>query len=211
MSDIRIFQIGRASAKIAVPVYIRASASVVGKKEGEGPLGTLFDMVGNDDYMGEKTWEEAESNLQKEAVYLALGKAKLKPEDIKYIIAGDLLAQSIGTSFGLKDYQIPLFGIYGACSTSGESLSLGSMAVCGGFADQVICVTSSHFASAEKEFRFPLEYGSQRPLSASWTVTGSGAFILSSEKGENPRAIITGITTGKIVDFGIKDTMNMGA
>jgi stage V sporulation protein AD len=130
---------------------------------------------------------------------------------MKYIFAGDLLGQSIATSFGLMSYDIPLLGLYGACSTCGESLSIGAMAVSGGFAENVICVTSSHFASAEKEFRFPLSYGNQRPLSATWTVTGSGAFLLSSEKREGTNVCIKGITTGKIVDFGIKDSMNMGA
>ncbi len=204
-------QIGKASISLQESVYIRNSASVVGTKEGEGPLGELFDMVGENDLFGCETWEEAESNLQKDAVYLALGKAKLKQEDITYIFAGDLLGQSIATSFGIATYEIPLFGVYGACSTCGESMALGAMAIAGGYADNVVCVTSSHFASAEKEFRFPLEYGNQRPLSASWTVTGSGAFILGKEPGDQPRARICGITVGKIVDFGLKDSMNMGA
>lgn len=202
---------GKASIAYHEGVYLTASASVVGKKEGEGPLGSLFDMVGEDDYFGCNTWEEAESCLQKEAVCLALGKAKLQAQDIRYLFAGDLLGQNIASSFGVLDYQIPLFGLYGACSTSGESLSLGSMAIAGGFADHVVCVTSSHFASAEKEFRFPLDYGNQRPLSASWTVTGSGAFVLSRERKKQARAVIKGITTGKIVDYGVKDSMNMGA
>lgn len=192
-------------------VYINASASIVGKKEGEGPLGLLFDMVGEDDMFGCKTWEEAESSLQKDAVYMALGKAEKKPEDMRYIFAGDLLGQSIATSFGIMNYNIPLLGVYGACSTCGESLTLGAMAVSGGFAEEVVCVTSSHFASAEKEFRFPLGYGNQRPLSASWTVTGSGAFVLGSKREKNCRAKITGMTVGKIVDFGLKDSLNMGA
>lgn len=194
-------------------IFIKDSASIVGTKEGKGPLGNLFDMVGNDDMFGCQTWEEAESSLQKDAVYMALGKAKLKPSDMRYIFAGDLLGQSIATSYGILNYEIPFFGLYGACSTCGESLSLGSMAVCGGFADKVICVTSSHFASAEKEFRFPLEYGNQRPLSASWTVTGSGAFVLTGSRTEHEkvRARITGITTGIIQDYGLKDSMNMGA
>lgn len=211
MSQKAANSLGQQSVLLPIPVYIRNSASVVGKKEGEGPLGLLFDMIGEDDMFGAKTWEDAESSLQKDAVYLALGKAKLKAEDMKYIFAGDLLGQSIATSFGIMSYDIPLLGVYGACSTCGESISLGAMAVAGGFAENVICVTSSHFASAEKEFRFPLGYGSQRPLSASWTVTGSGAFVLSSKMGESPRAVITGITTGKIVDYGLKDSMNMGA
>lgn len=208
-------QKGNGSICFEKPVYIISSASIVGTKEGEGPLGKLFDMVGSDDKFGADTWEEAESSLQKDAVYLALGKAGLKPEDIRYLFAGDLLGQSIATSFGIASYQIPHFGVYGACSTCGESMELGSMAIAGGFADKVVCVTSSHFASAEKEFRYPLEYGNQRPLSATWTVTGSGAFVLSAEadgkKTGGARARITGITPGKIVDYGLKDSMNMGA
>ncbi len=210
MSQNAVNSLGLQSVRLPVPVYIRNSASVVGKKEGDGPLGLLFDMVGEDDMFGCESWEDAESSLQKDAVYLALGKAKLKPEDMKYIFAGDLLGQSIATSFGIMNFGIPLLGVYGACSTCGESLSLGAMAVAAGYAENVVCVTSSHFASAEKEFRFPLAYGNQRPLSATWTVTGSGAFVLSTQMGEQPRAVITGITTGKIVDYGLKDSMNMG-
>lgn len=203
-------QVGAQSVCIDVPVFIRASASVVGKKEGEGPLGNFFDIIGTDDMFGAKTWEDAESSLQKEAVTLAIGKAGLNKNEIRYLLAGDLLGQSIATSFGLMQFDIPLFGLYGACSTCGESLSLGSMLLAGGFADHVVCVTSSHFASAEKEFRFPLGYGSQRPMAASWTVTGSGAFVLSTDSGKRNAPRITGITTGKIVDYGIKDTFNMG-
>lgn len=207
---------GKASIELEKKVYILNSASIVGKKEGEGPLGDLFDMVGEDDLFGCNTWEEAESNLQKDAVYMALGKAGKKPEDIRYLFAGDLLGQSIATSFGLATYQVPLLGVYGACSTCGESLALGAMTVSAGYADYVACVTSSHFASAEKEFRFPLEYGNQRPLSATWTVTGSGAFVLGGRsetdpQGQPPRAMITGMTVGRIVDYGLKDSMNMGA
>ncbi len=210
-------RIGRASMQPAKPVYILGSSSIVGTKEGQGPLGLLFDMVGSDDMFGCKTWEEAESNLQKDAVYLALEKAGKKAEDISLMFAGDLLGQSIATSFGIASYQIPLFGVYGACSTCGESLTLGVISIAGGFAETAVCVTSSHFASAEKEFRFPLDYGSQRPLSATWTVTGSGAFVLGSEqeaencKAARPRAKITGLTVGMIVDYGLKDSMNMGA
>ena len=207
-------KLGRASVRLERPVYILNSASVVGTKEGQGPLGLLFDKVGRDDMFGCKTWEEAESALQKEAVGLALEKAGLRPEDISYIFAGDLLGQSMATSFGISSYQIPLLGVYGACSTCGESLALGAMSIAGGFADKVACVPSSHFASAEKEFRFPLDYGSQRPLSATWTVTGSGAFVLSDEPeggGRKARARISAMTVGKVVDYGLKDSMNMGA
>ncbi len=205
-----MFACGSQSIKFPVPVFIRESACVVGKKEGEGPLGELFDVVGEDDLFGCNTWEEAESSLQRDALHLAVQKAGLHTTDIRYMFAGDLLGQGIATSFGLSQFDKPLFGLYGACSTCGLSLSLGAMTICGGFAEYVACVTSSHFASAEKEFRFPLGYGNQRPLSATWTVTGSGAFVLSNS-GEEAKAAITGITPGKIVDFGLKDSMNMGA
>lgn len=217
-------KLGRASIRLQEPVYILSSGSVVGTKEGQGPLGLLFDTVGEDDMFGCETWEDAESSLQKDAVYLALTKAGLTQDQISFLFAGDLLGQSIATSFGISVYQIPLLGVYGACSTCGESLTLGAMAIAGGYADRVVCVTSSHFASAEKEFRFPLEYGNQRPLSATWTVTGSGAFVLGNESaaramrdeglGEKklrPRAKITGMTVGRITDYGLKDSMNMGA
>lgn len=199
---------GEQSLAFCKPPYILATGNVVGKKEGEGPLGKMFDAICEDDKLGAENWENAESSLQKEAVALALGKAHLKPEDIRYIFAGDLLGQTIATSFGVMGYEIPLFGLYGACSTAGESMALGAMCVAAGYAENVITLTSSHFASAEKQFRFPLEYANQRPLSATWTVTGSGAFILSTKRS---KARITGITTGKIIDFGIKDSMNMGA
>ena len=205
------FEQGRQSIKIPVPVYIRASASIAGSKEGDGPLGDLFDMVGVDDKFGSNTWEEAESTLQKETLQLAIGKAGLSGEDIRFLLAGDLLAQSMASSFGLASFQIPLIGLYGACSTCGLSLAMAAALIVGGMAQYVGSVTASHFGSAEKEVRYPLGYGNQRPLSATWTVTGSGAFILSSLKGKKDRAVITGLTIGKIVDLGMKDSMNMGA
>lgn len=203
--------LGRQSIHLRKPVYLLESASVVGTKEGQGPLGNLFDSVLEDDMNGCSSWEEAESTLQRDAISLMLQKADMRSENIRYLFAGDLLGQSIASTFGIMTFETPLFGLYGACSTCGLSLSLGSMCIAGGFADYVTCVTSSHFASAEKEFRFPLAYGNQRPLSAEWTVTGSGAFLLSSKDKQNARAAITGITTGKIVDYGLKDSMNMGA
>lgn len=209
-------QVGKGSLCFSETPFIISTASIVGKKEGEGPLQDYFDVVGSDDKFGADNWEAAESALQKEALTLAIGKLNRKAEDIRYLFAGDLLGQTIASSFGLKEFEIPLFGLYGACSTCGESLSLASMNVAAGYADCVAAVTSSHFASAEKQFRFPLEYANQRPKSATWTVTGSGAFILATkEKMEQfqvkPLAKITGVTTGKIVDFGVKDSMNMGA
>lgn len=199
---------GKQSLAFEEAPYIIASANIVGTKEGEGPLKDCFDVIGGDDTFGQNTWEEAESTLQKEAVTMALGKAGKKAEEIRYIFAGDLLGQTIASSFGLRDFRIPLFGLYGACSTCGESLSLAAMSVAADYADLVVAVTSSHFASAEKQFRFPLEYANQRPMSATWTVTGSGAFVLGKQKA---KAKITGITTGIIEDYGIKDSMNMGA
>jgi len=203
-------QKGKQSIALPQPVYIRESAAVVGTKEGEGPLGGLFDLVSSDDMMGCDNWEEAESTLQKEALGLALGKAGLTPVDIRYLLAGDLLAQSVASSYALMDFETPILGVYGACSTCGEALGIGSMIVAAGFADTLACVTSSHFASAEKEFRFPLSYGSQRPKCSTWTVTGSGAYVLTAQKSAHVRAQITGITSGKIVDYGIKDSFNMG-
>jgi stage V sporulation protein AD len=205
------------------PVIIMGSGCVAGKMENEGPLKGLFDRVSDDDdnMFGAETWEKAESELQKQAVEITLSKTKAKASDVKYIFAGDLLGQNIASSFGLLDFDIPLFGLYGACSTCGEGLCLGSMNVAAGYADRVITLTSSHFASAQKEFRFPLEYGGQRPLYASWTVTGSAGFLLQNinakskvtndyENKYGHRAGITGVTVGKIEDFGIKDSFNMG-
>ena len=202
---------GKQSICFENPVYIEGYASIVGSKESQGPLGRYFDMTSEDDKFGQQTWEEAESALQRDAVTTLLQKSGEGTENIRYLFAGDLLGQSIASTFGLMSFGLPHIGLYGACSTCGLSLSLGSMALAGGFAENVICVTSSHFASAEKEFRFPLAYGNQRPLSATWTVTGSGAFLLSTQNKGGARAIISGITTGKIVDYGVKDSMNMGA
>lgn len=207
--------IGRQSVLYDEPPVIAARASVAGEKEGNGPLGKLFDEVVTDPMAGQNTWEEAESTLQEKVVGHLLNKAKVSEKDVRYILSGDLLGQLIASSFGLAKYNIPYFGLFGACSTMGEGMSLGSMLVAGGCADRVIAVTSSHFASAEKQFRFPLEYGNQRPLSATWTVTGSGGVIIEKAVGNNAgysgKVCIKGVTTGKIVDYGVKDSFNMGA
>lgn len=187
---------------------ILESAAVVGKKEGEGPLSKYFDLVFKDSYFGEKTWEKAESKMIKSAMEKVLSKAGLKKEDIDYIFGGDLLNQCVGTSYGVLDMKVPFFGLYGACSTMAESLSLASMMVDGDFCDKAMAITSSHFCSAERQFRFPLEYGGQRTPNSQWTVTGSGAVIV--EKSSKP-PYISHITTGKIVDFKICDCNNMGA
>ncbi len=200
--------IGKQSIAFEHPPCILSTASIVGKKEGEGPLKDYFDCIIEDPTLGKDSWEEGESELVRQACQKAIEKSGLKKEEIRYIFAGDLLGQLIASTFGLKDMNIPLFGLYGACSTAGEALSLGAMTVAAGYARQVLAVASSHFGSAEKQFRFPLEYGNQRPLSATWTVTGSGAFVLSQETGD---IVISGITTGVITDYGIRDSMNMGA
>lgn len=216
---------GKQSIEFETPPYLISTASVAGKKEGEGPLGKFFDQVEQDDLFGANSWEEAESNMVKRAVSLAISKAGLKTSDIRYMVGGDLLGQLIASSFGVEQMNIPMFGVYGACSTMGESIAVSSILIDGGYADHVLAFTSSHFAGAEKQFRFPLGYGNQKPLSMTWTVTGSGAVILATgnekNKGKGPIAegmgsdgadiIVRGITPGKIVDYGIKDSMNMGA
>lgn len=210
-SGFSAMQMGKQSLLFYNPVYIMASAAVVGDKEGQGPLGEFFDLVAEDNMLGAETWEEAESNFQKNALRIAMRKAGLVEQQIRYLFCGDLLGQSMASTFGTGTLGIPMLGLYGACSTCGEALGVGSMVISAGYANYVACVTSSHFASAEKEFRYPLDYGNQRPLSACWTVCGSGAYILSSDKTEHARARITGITTGRVVDYEIKDSMNMGA
>ena len=170
-------RLGAASIAFSQPLYIESAASIVSQKEADGPLGDLFDLVCEDPMFGCDTWESAESTLQKETATHAISKAKLSSEDIHLMFAGDLLAQTAATCFGSAGLGIPFYGLYGACSTIGEALSLGSLALTAGFGTRVLCATSSHFASAEKEFRFPLGYGNQRPFSATWTVTGSGACI----------------------------------
>lgn len=203
--------LGKQSIQFEKKPYLLNSASIVGSKEAEGPMGKLFDKVGYDDSFGAQNWEEAESRLQKEALEIALSKAGLTRQDVQMVLAGDLLGQSIASSFGLASYQLPHVGLYGACSTCGLSLTMGAAMVSAGFVERAACITSSHFASAEKEFRFPLSYGNQRPKSATWTVTGSGAFLVSGRPEKGTRAVIEGATIGKIVDYGIKDSMNMGA
>lgn len=204
---------GKASILFENPPYIIAEASVAGKKEGEGPLGTYFDEIDEDSMFGGTCWEDAESKLLKRAAELVIKKAKLQNSDIRFLIGGDLLGQLIATSFGIEELQIPLLGVYGACSTMGESMAIASMMVDGGYADKTIAITSSHFASAEKQFRFPLGYGNQRNLCTSWTVTGSGAVIIAKEARDNnnTKIRIMGTTIGKVVDYGIKDSMNLGA
>ena len=154
--------VGKRSVLFSRPPIIIGAGSVAGEKEGNGAFGKCFDMVEEDPLFGGKTWEEAESKMQQLATRIALRKAGLEPQEIRYLVAGDLLGQLIATSFGIMNFNIPMFGVYGACSTMGESLAIGAMLVDGEFADYVVALTSSHFASAEKQFRYPLAYGSQR-------------------------------------------------
>ena len=201
-------KLGNQTVRFATSPYIISRASVVGTKEGEGPLKNTFDMIVSDDKMGQVSWDLAEGAFQKTAVEIALKKAGLGNKDIEYILSGDLQNQCAATHYGLRETNIPFLGLYGACSTMVESLTVGSMIICGGYAERVVCLTSSHFCSAEKQYRNPLEYGGQRTPTAQWTATASGAAILAKE-GIGPR--ITHITTGKIVDKGITDVSNMGA
>ena len=174
---------------------ILSYGSVVGKKEHEGPLSNEFDAYTIDSFFGEKTFEKAESKLQKTAVQIALDKGGFKDSDIDNIFAGDLLNQCIGSSFGLREFGIPFIGLYGACSTMALSAGLASIFVDGGAAQRAVAVTSSHFCSAERQYRFPLNYGSQRTPTAQWTVTGSGALVLG--KGEG-KPYINSVTFGEI-------------
>ncbi len=187
-----------------------AYAAVVGKKEGEGPLGKCFDMVLSDDRCGLDTWEKAESHIQKVAVGLVLDKSGKKSEEIDGIFAGDLINQCTGSAFGIREFGIPYFGVYGACSTSVLAMINAAVFVDSGKMDIAVSSTSSHFCSAEKQFRFPLEYGGQRPPTAQWTVTGAGAVMISSHPERNSPRIEKAIL-GKMVDKGITDAGNMGA
>ena len=191
--------------------YILETSSIVGPKEAAGPLAKYFDKCLEDEFWGEKTWEKAESKIIKENVNALIAKSGIASSEIDYCFAGDLLNQCISSSFGLRETNLPFFGIFGACSTFVEGLCLGSVFVDSGAAQNVLCATSSHFCSAEKQFRFPLELGNQRPQSAQWTVTGSGAAILSNSNHGKECPRITYVTPGKVVDMGVKDTNNMGA
>lgn len=201
-------KIGKRTIELENKPNIISYGSAVGKKEHEGPLSDEFDFYTTDSFFGEKSFEKAESKLQKTAINIALDKAGLKPEDIDKIFAGDLLNQCIGSSFGLREFGIPFIGLYGACSTMALSTGLASLFVDCGAADRALAVTSSHFCSAERQYRFPLDYGSQRTPTAQWTVTGSGALILENNK-KGP--FIDKVTFGEIEDYGVTDINNMGA
>lgn len=201
-------KIGSQTIKLDNPPSILETASIVGPKESNGPLAKYFDQCLDDEFWGENSWEKAESKIIKETVSTAINKSKLASDNIDFCFAGDLLNQCISSSFGLRHSNIPYFGIFGACSTFAQGLGMASCFIDGGAAQNTIVAVSSHFCSAEKQFRFPLELGNQRPPSAQWTVTGSGCAVIS-KNGNGP--FITHFTPGRIVDMGIKDANSMGA
>ena len=190
------------------PPCIAAGAAVVGRKEGEGPLRERFDFISSDSYFGQKSWEKAESTMLRQCFATVCDKAGLAPSSLDAVFSGDLLNQCVSSTFALRDTAVPFFGLYGACSTMAEALSLASLLIDGGFAGSVCAMTASHFCSAERQFRTPLEYGAQRSPTAQWTVTGAGALILTAG-GSGP--CVTHVTAGRIVDAGITDGSNMGA
>ena len=202
-------KIGSQSIQLENKVYILSTASIVGPKESNGPLAKYFDLCLDDEFWGEKTWEKAESKIIKECVNMSIEKSGVASQDIDLCFAGDLLNQCISSCFGLRSLNIPFIGVFGACSTFIEAISLGSIFISGNAAKNVVSATSSHFCSAEKQFRYPLELGNQRPPTAQWTVTGSGSVVLSTSCNNSP--YVTYVTPGKIVDMGIKDANNMGA
>ncbi|MGN1098638.1 MAG: stage V sporulation protein AD [Clostridia bacterium] len=199
-------KLGRGTIKFTNPPKIISHACIVGKKEGEGPMGELFDRIEPDEYFGQDNWEQAESQFQSAAIDLCLEKCGVKNSDLDAAVGGDLLNQCTATSFAVKQLDAPFLGVYGACSTIAESLISASLLVDGGYGDYVLASAGSHFCSAEKQFRTPLEYGSQRPPSAQWTVTGAGAVLL----GGTGKVSITAATVGTIVDRGITDANHMG-
>ncbi len=201
-------RLGERTIAMANPPSVAGFAAIAGKKEGEGPLGNSFDYVGEDSTFGEKTWEKAESHMQRDVFERAVAKAGISENEVEILFAGDLINQCIASSFAARGRSSAFVGLYGACSTMAESLMLASMTIDGGFASCVAAVTSSHFCSAEKQYRFPLEYGGQRTPTAQWTVTGAGGIVLKAY-GEPP--YVTKVCPGMVVDYAIKDANNMGA
>lgn len=205
-------RIGKYTLKLETAPMVIGYSSVVGKKESNGPLGKYFDQCHSDTTLGESSWEKAESRMQNEAVNIALRKAGLKNTDIDCILAGDLLNQCISSTFGLRSLDIPFLGQFGACSTMAQTLGIASLFVESGAARRAAAVTSSHFCTAERQYRYPLEYGGQRTPNSQWTATAAGAVIVGNASDSlEAKVSITGITFGRIVDLGVKDANNMGA
>ncbi len=203
-------RLGSQTVSFHHPVNILSCASIAGQKEGLGPLSKYYDLIMENAEWGEDTWEKTESKMQKTALSRAAEKAAIDLKQINYLFAGDLLNQCTSSTFAFRDFGIPFLGVYGACSTMAETIGLAASFIDGGFADMAAAVTSSHFCTAERQYRFPLEYGGQRPPTAQWTVTGSGAVILSKEASGLNLPKVTHFTSGKIVDAGISDANNMG-
>lgn len=199
--------LGTQTVYFAYPPAILSSGSVVGSKEGKGPLGELFDEVLSDDYYGEVSWEKAERKMLATSIEIALQKANLTPKEVQFLLAGDLLDQTISANFAAQKTGIPFFGLFGACATIIEGLALAAMLIDGGFASRVVVASSSHYGTAERQYRFPTEQGVQRPPSAQWTVTGAAA-LLVGETGAGPK--ITHATIGKVVSLGVKDPTDLG-
>lgn len=201
-------KISKRSYQFTTPPNIKSYSSTVGKEEGDGNLGNYFDYISDDSYFGEDSWEKAESTMQKMTIERAIEKANLSTNDIDFLFAGDLINQCTSTTYGIKDLEIPFFGIYGACSTMTEGLLIGSMCMDNSLANNIVCATSSHFSTAERQFRFPISYGGQRTPTAQWTCTASGAVVISNEK--KPPFVVGGCI-GKVVDWDISDVNNMGS
>lgn len=201
-------RLGQQTVALSNPPSVISWANIGGKMEGDGPLAEYFDEISQDSFFGEKTWEKAEATMQKRVLLRALKAAGLLPRDLDYVLAGDLLNQCIGSSFAMRGMGTPFYGLYGACSTMGESLSLAAMLIDGGFARRAAALTSSHYCTAERQYRMPVPYGSQRSPTAQWTATASGCTILAAE---GPGPYITHVTCGKIIDKGVTDVSNMGA
>lgn len=205
-------RIGKRTVELVSHPGIAAWASVAGQKEKEGPYGKCFDVVIPDELNGEQSFEAAERSILETAVRLCAAHGQCTTEDIQMLLAGDLLNQIISAGFAARNLCIPFYGLYGACSTMSESISLGAMLADGGFADRLICATCSHFCTAERQYRMPLELGNQRTPTAQWTVTGSGAVMISSgTAAAQAKVVITHTTCGKVIDLGITDQNNMGA
>lgn len=203
--------LSRAVFQYTAPPQIISYASTVGQKEGDGPMGSCFDRIEPDAHFGQDTWEQAESTMQRQTIQLALDKSGLKDSDLSCICAGDLLNQCIGSTYGLRPLEIPLLGIYGACSTMAEGLLVASLLAESGIGEYTAAVTSSHFSTAERQFRFPLSYGGQRPPTAQWTCTASGAVILQQPDGKPEGICVTGGCIGTMIDLGVTDANHMGA
>jgi len=201
-------RLGKRTIQFSQPPAVLSSAAIAGEKEGQGPLGKFFDEISQDSHFGQKSWELAESEMQKRTIALAVKKAGLRLTDLDCILAGDLLNQCVGSSIASVESHLPYLGLYGACSTMAMSMAVGAALIDGGTARRLAAAASSHFCSAERQYRFPLAYGGQRPPTAQWTATAAGAAVLA-DKGADVR--ISHAVFGEMVDMGVKDANNMGS